>query len=268
MSCKPENAVDIQAIVAAKGGKLPSWVNAVLKKLLHLDYINEFLVQGYEGVEFCTRTLEYLDIKLDVSGLENVPADGTLYTFASNHPLGGIDGVALGSVVGENFGGKIKYLVNDFLMLIKGLAPMCVGINKTGGQSRQLPRQIAEAFASDNHMLIFPAGLCSRRIDGKIQDIAWSKAFITKSVATGRSIVPVHFIARNSNRFYRVASLNKKLGIKFNIAMALLPDEMCKAQHSTFRIVFGNPIPPETFDSSRTPVEWAQWVREKVYELQ
>lgn len=107
----------------------------------------------------------------------------------------------------------------------------------------------------------------TRKIDGRIQDLPWGKAFIRKSVMTGRTVVPVHFIAENSPRFYRVANLCKKLGLKFNFAMLLLPDEMYKAQHGTFKVVFGDPIPPETFDNSRTPYEWAQWVRAKVYEL-
>ena len=261
-------AVDLESIVAAKGGKLPRPVIALMKRILHLDFLNAYFVKGYEGVEFCTGALEYLDVKVDVEGLENVPDDGTLYTFVSNHPLGGIDGVALGSIVGGHFGGKVRYLVNDILMHIKGLAPICVPINKTGGQSRNLPALINEAFQSDNQMILFPAGLCSRRIDGRIQDLPWGKAFINKSVGTGRSVVPVHFIAENSKRFYRFADFCKKMRFKFNFAMVLLPDEMYRNRHTTFRIIFGKPIPPESFDSSRSPIEWAQLVREEVYKLQ
>ena len=265
MCNRPDYAVNIDEMLSSKGIHLPSFVLKWIKKFLHVDFLNEYFVKGYDGVEFCTGSLEYLDVKLDVEGLENVPDDGTLYTFASNHPLGGIDGVALGAIVGEKFEGKVKYLVNDFLMFLKGLAPICVPINKVGGQSRELPRLLDEAFRSENHMIIFPAGLCSRKIDGKIQDLPWGKAFINKSVATGRSVVPVHFIAQNSPRFYRVAKLTKLLG--FNAAMAFLPDEMVRQMHKTFKVVIGKPIPPSHFDKSKTPYEWAQWVREEVYKL-
>lgn len=267
MANRPDFMIDLDAIIASKGGKLPKFVVNWMKKFLHVDFLNEYFVKGYEGVEFCTGALETLDIKLEIEGLENVPNDGTLYTFASNHPLGGIDGVALGSIVGTHFDGKVRYLVNDILMNLKGLAPICVPINKIGGQSRNLPALINEAFHSDNQMILFPAGLCSRRIDGKIQDIAWGKAFISKSIETGRSVVPVHFIAQNSKRFYRVANLCKMLKLKFNIAMVFLPDEMYKARHSTFKVVFGKPIPCSTFDKSKSPQQWAQWVREEVYKL-
>ncbi len=267
MPYRPNYAVDLDGIIASKGGHLPSFVVRWMKKFLHVDFLNEYFVLGYEGVEFCTGALEKLGIKLDIQGLENVPDDGTLYTFVSNHPLGGIDGVALGSIVGTNFGGKVRYLVNDILMHLKGLAPICVPVNKTGGQSRNLPALIDEAFHSDNHMILFPAGLCSRKIDGEIKDLPWGKAFINKSVQTGRAVVPVHFIAQNSPRFYRVANLCKKLKLKFNVAMVFLPDEMYKARGNTFKVVFGKPIPPETFSAEKTPFEWAQWVRAQVYEL-
>lgn len=271
MAYTPDRAIEIDKIVAAraKGRKIPRFLLNWMKKLIHQDMINSYLVQGYDGVEFCEKCLEYLDVKVDVKGLENIDTSGnTKYTFVSNHPLGGIDGVTLGMVIGKPFGGNIRYLVNDFLMNLKGLAPLCVPVNKVGGQSRDLARLVDEAFRSENQMLIFPAGKCSRRIDGKIQDPAWTKTFVVKSVATGRQVVPVHFLGRNSNRFYMVDKICKLLHIKFNLAMALLPDEMMRNMHGTFRIVIGKPVPAETFDDSRTPLEWAKWVRKKVYELE
>lgn len=271
MNEHPEFAIDLDKIIAskAKGRKFPKFLVNWLKRFLHVDFLNEYLTRGYVGVDFCAGAVEYLDVTLDVRGFDKFDTSGaTKYTFVSNHPLGGIDGVALGGIVGRAFGGRIRYLVNDILMNLKGLAPICVGVNVMGkDQNRDLASRIDEAFASEDQMIMFPGKLCSRKIDGRIQDLPWGKAFIRKSVMTGRTVVPVHFIAENSPRFYRVANLCKKLGLKFNFAMLLLPDEMYKARHGTFKVVFGDPIPPETFDSSRSPYEWAQWVRAKVYEL-
>ena len=270
MDTHPEYAIDVEQIVAsrAKGKKIPRFLVRWLKKLVHQDFLNGFFTKGYEGVDFCQKCIEYLDVTLDVEGLDNLDTSGaTRYTFASNHPLGGIDGVALGAVLGRAFDGKVKYLVNDLLMNLKGLAPLCVPVNKIGGQSRNLPALIAEAFASDDQMIMFPAGACSRKIDGKIQDYAWSKAFITKSVQSGRQVVPIHFIGQNSKRFYNVDRLCKRLGIKANLAMLFLPDELYKGQHSRYKVIIGEPIAPETFDASRSASQWAQWVRERAYEL-
>lgn len=270
MERHPELEIDLDKIVAAKfpGKKIPKWFINWLKRFIHQDYLNGFFTRGYEGVEFCSEALKYLDIDIEVEGLENVVVpEGSLMTFASNHPLGGVDGIALVSVIGNHFGENVKVMVNDFLMFLKGLAPLCIPINKTGGQSRNLPLLVQQMYQSDNNVIVCPAGLCSRKIDGKIQDIAWSKNFIKMSIQSGRYVVPVHFVGRNSKRFYNVASLCKWLKLKFNFAMLLLPDELYRARHGKYKIIFGRPVPSSVFDESRSPYDWAQWVREEVYKL-
>ena len=271
MSGNDSPTIDLEKIVNDRAGKgrIPGFIINWGKKFVHQDFINGFLQQGYEGVDFCENCIKYLDVDVKVEGMENLDGfeDGTRFTFVSNHPLGGIDGITLGMVFGRRFDGKIKYLVNDLLMNIKGLAPMCVPINKIGGQSRELPRLIDEAFRSDNQMIMFPAGLCSRKTGNVIRDIPWGKAFINKSVQTGRYVVPVHFIGQNSKRFYRVAALCKKLKLKFNFAMLFLPDEMYRGQHGSYTVKVGKPVPPSHFDSSRSAFGWAQWVKEQVYSI-
>ena len=272
-----DKTIDIEDILRKKfKGKAPRLLTKVLKRLIHQDFINEYLKQGYEGVEFCENAIKYLNVKIDVEGLENLPdAPGTRLTFVSNHPLGGVDGIALAGIIGRKYDGKIKLMVNDFLMHLGGLAPLCIPVNakirkkgqEIGTQNRDLPRLTNEIFGSDNQVLMFPAGLCSRKIEGRIQDLVWSKVFVAKSVEHHRDIVPVHFIGENSGRFYRVANLSSILRLKFNIAMAFLPDELYRAQGKTFRIVFGKPIPWQSFDKSRSPKEWAQEVRSAVYSL-
>lgn len=267
--------IDIDAVLQAKAGKkahlIPGFVKSWLKRIVHQDEINRFQREkgDLQGVPWLDAVLEYLDEKLEVEGWENLPddTDGRRFTFVSNHPLGGPDGIAIGHLLGKRYGSRIRYLVNDLLMNLHGLAPLCTPINKTGRQSRDLPRQIDATFGSDNHVIMFPAGLCSRRIKGVIHDLPWNKTFVVKSVETHRDIVPIHFEGRNSDRFYRLANVGKRLGLKFNIAMLYLADEMFRNRHKTFRIKIGKPIPWQTFDRSRKPSEWAGWVEEKVYEL-
>lgn len=260
--------IDLDVIVATrmKGKKIPRFFVSWLKKFLHQDFLNSLLEPGIEGAAFCEHCLKKMDVSVDVEGLEGVPADGTLYTFVSNHPLGGIDGVTLCGLIGKRFG-SVRMLVNDFLMFIKPLAPLCVPVSKIGSQARNLPQLVDEAFASNDQMLIFPAGLCSRKQGGVIKDLPWKKTFVTKSVATRRAVVPVHFIGQNSKRFYRAANWCKRLKLKFNFAMLFLPDEMYRAQHGHFKVIFGKPVPYETFDGSRTAVDWAAWMQEEVYKL-
>lgn len=271
MTERQPQTLDLEQIIRSRAGSkarfIPQFLINWFKKVAHQDYINGYLKEGYVGVEFCENCLKYLGVELEVIGLENLPEDGRRYTFVSNHPLGAIDGVTLGALIGRKYDGKVKYLLNDLLMNLKGMAPLGIPINKIGGQARNLPRLIDEAFHSENHMLVFPAGLCSRKIDGKIQDLPWGKAFITKSRQTERDIIPIHFEGENSERFYKVANWQKKLGIKFNFAMLMLPDEMYKSAGRKYRITFGEPISISSFDKSKTDAEWAQEVRNAVYSL-
>lgn len=268
--------IDIDKVLQSKMGAKAKWVPRFvvnwLKRIVHQDEINRFIEQegDKQGVEWIEDCLEYLDTKVVVEGTENLPdtSDPRRYTFVSNHPLGGLDGLALGAVIGRRYEGQVKYLVNDLLMNLKGLAPLFIPINKTGKQSRNFPAIVEAGFSSDNHIIMFPAGLCSRRTNGVIRDLEWKKTFVTKSVETQRDVVPIYFEGRNSDFFYRLANVSKALGIKFNIAMLFLADELFKNQHNTFTVRIGKPIPWQTFDKSKSPIEWAQLVKQQVYAMQ
>lgn len=270
-----EKTIDIEKILSGRLGSkarfVPKSLVRWLRNIAHEDQVNQFLHdhRNEQGTEWLTSTVEYLKMHITIEGKENLPPkdDGRLYTFVSNHPLGGQDGVALGSIIGKQYDGRFRYLVNDLLMHLPGLKPVCVGINKTGKQSRDFPRMVEAAFQGDNHVIMFPAGLNSRMIDGRIHDLPWKKTFVTKSVQYQRDVVPIHFSGRNSDRFYRIANWQKRLHLKVNLAMLFLVDEMYRNVDKDFTVKIGKPIPWQTFDNSRTPSEWAQWVEDKVYEL-
>ena len=270
-----EKTIDIEQILRGKMGAKARWVPRPLvtwlKRIAHQDQVNAFLWQSRDkvGTEWLEACVTYLDMRLDLRGMENLPDknDGRLYTFVSNHPLGGIDGVALGAIIGRHYDSRFRYLVNDLLMNLPGLAPLCIPINKTGHQSRQFPAMVKAGFESDNHMLMFPAGLCSRRQkDGSIRDIPWTKTFITKSVEYHRDIVPIHFGGCNSDFFYRLAAFSDRY-LPFNLAMLFLVDEMYKNVGHSFTVTIGKPIAWQTFDKSKTPMKWANFVQDKVYSL-
>ncbi len=261
--------IDISKTLRKKfGEKTPKWILRLARRILHEDFLNEYFRQGYTGVEFAEKALEYMGVTLKVEGLEKVPSD-RLVTVASNHPLGGHDALALVSIFGRHFNGNIRIMVNDFLMVLKQLNGIFVPVNKVGGQSRSLSEQTDAIFRSDAQILFFPAGKCARRIDGKIQDPEWKKTFITKSVETQRDIIPMHFYGRNSWRFYFLDWIGKVTGLnkKFPLAMVLLVDEMYRARGKTYRVVIGDPISWQTFDNSKRPVQWAQWMKSLVENL-
>lgn len=268
--------INIREILRSKLGTksrfVPGFAVRWLERIVHEDELNEFIMQEGDivGVQWLRDCLDYLDTKVIVEGRENLPSpsEAGRYVFVSNHPLGGQDGVALGAVLGEHFNGHIKYLVNDLLMYLKGLAPLCVPINKTGKQSRRFPELVRQTFESDDAIIMFPAGLCSRKINGRVKDLPWQKAFIVKAVEKQRDVVPIYFEGRNSEKFYRLANVCKRLHLKVNIAMLFLADEMFKNKHKTFKIRIGKPISYTTFDKSKSPKEWAKYVQDVVYSME
>ena len=269
-----EKTINIDQILKDKLGAkyqfVPGFLVNWLKRIVHQDQVNAFLWESRDktGVDWLEECVSYLDMTLKIEGKENLPSpdDKRLYTFVSNHPLGGEDGVALGAVIGRHYDGRFRYLVNDLLMNLPGLAPLCIPINKTGKQGRDFPAMVEAGFKSDHHMLLFPAGLCSRKHHGVIEDIRWTKTFVSKSVEYQRDVVPIHFSGQNSNFFYRLANFSDRF-LPFNLAMLFLVDEMYKNVHKTFEIRIGKPIPWQTFDKSKTPMEWAQFVKRQVYLL-
>ena len=269
-----EKTIDIDSILRSKMGSKSKWIPRPLvnwlKRIVHQDEVNRFLWESRDktGTEWLEACVRYLQMTLVVKGRENLPdpQDGRLYTFVSNHPLGGEDGVALGAIIGRHYDSRFRYLVNDLLMNLPGLAPLCIPINKTGKQGRNFPAMVKAGFESNNHMLMYPAGICSRKHNGIIRDIPWSKTFIQKSVECQRDVVPIHFSGQNSAFFYRLANFSDRF-LPFNLAMIFLVDEMYKNVGKTFEVKIGKPIPWQTFDKSRTPKEWAQYVQDQVYKL-
>lgn len=250
---------------------IPHFLISGVEKLIRQKELNEILVATLpsEGSEFSRRVLDFLDISVKVEGLENLK-DGARYMFASNHPLGGLDGMALITVLGKKYGDEnIRFLVNDLLMNVTPLKGIFLPVNKFGKQGREYAQIINEKIDSDCQIFQFPAGLCSRLHDnGEIADLEWQKSFVVKALESERDVVPVFFEGQNSKKFYKTARWRKKLGIKFNLEQILLPSELCKARGSKFRIIFGTPIPyQELKESGKTPRELAQVLRSASYSL-
>ena len=263
-------SVDIEKVIRGKSQKLadrlPRFVLNYIKKTIHQDEINRLLLENreYTGVEFASHILKDLDVSYRVHFSGKRPAPDGRYIFVSNHPLGGLDGMILISYIGSSFG-DVKFIVNDLLMYIRPLAPVFVPVNKYGRMRHDNTRMFQETFDSDSQILYFPAGLCSRLIKGKVTDLDWKKTFVTKAIESRRDIIPMFFSGENSRRFYRLANLRKKLGIKVNIETFLLPDEMFRKKGSAFDLYIGEPIPYTTLTGDHTHKEWCDIIRQKCY---
>ena len=265
--------LDINAIIASKNERLakcaPKFLIRWMKKIIHQDELNQILQysNGTIDVEFADKVLQWLNVKSNVKFIDRESLDPRRkYIFVSNHPLGGLDGLTLISLFGKTFG-NIKFVVNDILMNVIPLRNIFVPVNKHGRMGKDYGQMIHDAYASDAQMLYFPAGLCSRLIKGEITDLEWKKNFIKQARKYDRDIVPIYFGGQNSKFFYRLAKIRKALGIKFNIEMIFLPDEMFKQKNSIFDVIIGKPIPISSIDTSKNLQQWCEEIREKCYEL-
>ncbi len=247
--------------------RLPKFIVRLLEKIIYQEEMNRIL-NKYEdsyGIDFLEKIIKELDIKIDVQGLENLPEDGKCF-FAANHPFGFVDGLVLTHIVGTKYG-RLKAIGNNSFLIAPQLAPIIAAVNVFGKNSKEYLLALEELFESDSPITHFPAGVVSRIINGKIQDKAWQKSFIKQSVRFNRPIVPFHFLGRNSYLFYTIYLIRTTLKINLNIELMLLPYEIFNKKGKTIKVRIGKPILPNSFDSTKTSSEWANYVRQVVYDL-
>ena len=263
--------VDINKILGAwpRNKFLRKLVAGFLKRRLHQDQVNEAIMQAKcpVGAGFFDDALRYLNITFRIRGEEHLQADKQ-YIFVCNHPLGGPEALIIGSVFRQLYGDGFKVPVTPLLAHLKPLSEFFVPVNNLSSkQSRDLGERIAKMFTSDQQVVVFPAGLCARKIKGKITEMPWKKMFVTQAKRYERDVVPVHISGHNSRWYFFLAKLSKFLHLKVNIGMLYLVDELFKQCGNEFVITFGEPVPYTSFDKSKTDREWAAEMQERVKAL-
>ena len=263
--------VDVERIIASKNEKLlkrlPQFVIAYLKRVLHQKEINQIINENkaLKNEVFCQEIVDRFGLNLQTSGTDNIPkSKGAI--FVVNHPLGGMDAMALVSVLSE-FRTDIKFIVNDILLTLENLKGLFVGVDKHKSNVKSALKEVEALFASQNAIFIFPAGLVSRNINGEIMDLDWKKTFVTQAKKYNKPVVPVHLDGQLSPFFYRLAKLRRFFKLRLNIEMLYLVDELFKQKNKTIRITFGKPIVSTKFTSEKTDKNWAEWVKQEVYKL-
>lgn len=247
--------------------KMPAFIINLMKKMIHQDEINLFLNETAElkGIEFHNEIIKRLNLKIDITGLENLPENHRCFFF-SNHPFGILDGLVITQIVLDKYK-DFRAIGNEAFQYIPPLRPYVGVVNVYGSTSRKYIEEIEKLYESDIAMTYFPAGIVSRYIKGKVQDIEWKKSFITKAVSCHRELVPIYFYGRNSVLFYTIYVIRKLLGIKATIELALLAHEFFRKKNSSVKVVIGPVIPYTTIDNRYNHHQWAQIIRNYVYEL-
>jgi putative hemolysin len=266
-----EKFIDIKRVFSAKNPRLakslPGFVFRILERIIHQDEINDFMFRNKDqwGLDYARAILHDFRVSTEVVNPPALDPKGK-YLVASNHPLGGMDGIALLHETGK-LKKEVQFPVNDLLLNLPNLYELFIPVNKHGSNAENI-KLFNDTFASNVLILYFPAGLVSRKQSGIIKDIEWKKTFLTKAKASQRDIIPVYISGRNTNFFYNLANIRKKLGVKANIEMLFLPDQLFRYQNKMIRITYGKPIPISIFDKSRTDQQWVALLREHVYKLE
>jgi len=264
--------IDIEEVIHSKNPALLKWmpgfVLRYIKRIIHENDVNDFISRKGDkhSHEFVNEIIKEFGANVTFEGLENIPESGGCI-IAANHPIGGLDSISLMQTVAKKRK-DIKFIVNDVLMSLKNLKELFIGVNKHGKNSTEILDTIDAHYASEVAMIIFPAGLVSRKQDnGLIKDLVWKKSFITKAKKHQRNIIPVHIDGKNSNFFYNLARWRSKLGIKTNMEMFYLIDEMYHQKGKEIHIKIGKPIPYQLLTQKYTDQEWARKVKEHIYKL-
>jgi 1-acyl-sn-glycerol-3-phosphate acyltransferase len=263
--------IDVKRVIGSKNPKLlkrlPRFVIRYLQKILHEKDVNDFIREhkNDDPIEFCQSVMNKFNITLSHHGIENLPKKGGV-VLAINHPLGGMDAMALVALTHQKRS-DIKFIVNDVLMHLENLRPLFIGVNKLGKNANDSLKKVEEAFAGDEMLCIFPAGLVSRKKNKKVQDLKWRKTFVTRSKKHEKIILPVYLDGELSNFFYRLHRFRERLGIKANIEMLYLVNELYKQKNKHIGIVFGKPIFAKDLNKSKTDQQWADHIKEEVYKL-
>ncbi|MEM0940724.1 MAG: 1-acyl-sn-glycerol-3-phosphate acyltransferase [Bacteroidota bacterium] len=267
-----EKFVDIRKLIKSKNPKLLKWLPPFvlqwIKKIIHEEEVNKFMIE-HENADlytFCEDAVDYLNLRFNMTGKEHIPEYPKKVIFTANHPLGGMDAISIIHLL-KDTRTDIKFIVNDLLMVIRHLRDRFIGVNKVGKNAVESLQKVEEQFATGTATFIFPAGLVSRKAKREIMDLEWKKTFITKAKKYSIPIIPVYIGGRLTNRFYKLASLRKFLGIKVNIEMFFLVDELFKQKDMEIDIIIGQPVDPELFNKSNNDKEWAEWMKKRVYDL-
>ncbi len=256
--------------------RIPGFAVKWLEKFICQDRLNKLLRDNYPstGADFCSGVLRDLSVNYEVVHPERLPDASSpsdcRVLFVCNHPLGGLDGMILIDMLTRHCcppEEKLGFVVNDLLSAVKPLGDVFIPVNKHGRQSREAAARVESVFMGSGPLVMFPAGMVSRRRKGVIADLRWNPMFVRRAVKSSRDIIPLRFDGANSSFFYKFAALREKLGFRFNIEMIRLPAEVIRSEGKTFTITVGERIPYTELLKQLDPAAEAARIRSLIYEL-
>ncbi len=242
---------DLEAVLEEKAGsrlsKLPKPIRtlliSILKKIVHIKEINNFFNDNpnANAEEFLVKTLELAQYgyTLTPEDKAKIPKTGRLI-ITSNHPLGGLDGVALISAIRE-VRKDVRVLSNDVLSQMPNTEEIFLPVDVFNRKNvRKSIETIKNALEEEMALIFFPAGMVSRFRKFRIRDLDWYLGAMKFASKFQSPILPIYLNARNTFLFYFLALFHKAVGA------LLLPHEIFTKKGKKLQIKIGTLIPHST----------------------
>ena len=230
-------------------GWLPGFICKCLDGLLGFTRINRLYSESvkynadHKNITFFEAVLKQLDIRMEVQpeDIAKIPREGPLLVVA-NHPFGGIDGLALGSLLSKTRS-DFKILVNQELGVFQAMKPWLFQVDILGGKSSRAQnlRTMAESsrYLRKGYCLgVFPAGEVSslHLRTRKIIDPEWSNHPVTLARRNNAIILPVCFKGKNGWLFQVLGLVDPRL------RTLLLARELVNKRGKDLNMRIGEPV--------------------------
>ena len=197
--------------------------------------------------QFLSGVLDYLGVRVKAIDsqkvLPNLPKEGPLLIVA-NHPLGGLEGVAITQLLLE-LRADTKVLTNNLLTRIPELQSTFIGVDvlskNAARENVKGIRAASQHLKAGGALLIFPAGkVASVNVrSGKVEDHPWNRFAGNLLRRTGAACLPIYVDGYNSRFFYAMALIHSKL------RTLLLPRELANKTGSELKLIIGEVIKPQ-----------------------
>ncbi len=255
----------------ARGWKLLDLIPTLFGKWLGMREAEDLfsaIAQDRREVGFFQKVVDAFDLKVEYpkTALKNIPKTGPLLIVA-NHPLHGVDGMAIAHIVGQARN-DVKIMLTSSFDGIPGVAEHGIFVSEGNGPSAknrsESTREAIDWLQQGHVVILFPAGQGSFLSSSNHKDPVdgpWQKGtslLIRKSKA---KVLPV-FVQGGPSKLFQ------KVRMFFRLAsMFFLIKELVRQKGSRVILSVGEPISFDEVKEKGTAEEQNQFLRERTYAL-
>ncbi len=246
------------------------WLASILEKILGLKALIKLYEErprkdngdNVDSQRFLQYALDALHIHLQIKNealLQTIPKEGPV-VFVSNHPLGGLEGIAMSHFL-------LKYrpdtlvLTNQMLRRIPELSDIFIGVDvlsqNAAKENSKSIRQVYSHLENGGAILIYPAGRVSaiNKKTWKVEDIQWNNLVGRLLKKYQAACMPFYVKGRNSRLFYLTGLIHKRL------RTILLPRQLVNKKGMNLEVCVGHVITPDEIKHLETPSAITHYLR-------